>query len=259
MSHFESPSLNLVGTLAAQKTSMQVSILFPSGLWLNITIESLTTPAQACTIFAPGTQYTVEATHQCLYRRMLYDRLRQVVPLLIRDGDLCWFLTINKDDNPTESCLFHGAKLELKPLSKYIPEYGFCFARSAFVSERDRFNPRATRSGFWEEWTQRQPSDVERLLINRDGWEALYFVQPPASCSDITVSRLRDELCNSLQIIDPGRLSFTSGPYTWNSAFQEDGRSFYETYFTQDIVVDSRHMVTAEKSALVYVTENHIV
>lgn len=190
---------------------------------------------------------------------MLYDRLRQMVPLLVRDGDLCWFLTINRDDNPTESCLFHGAKLELKPLSKHIPEYGFCFARSAFVSERERFNLRATQSGFTEDWTRRRPSDAERLLINREGWEALYFVQPPATGSDITVSRLKDELCNSLQIIDQGRLSFTSGPYTWNSAFQEDGRLLYETYFSQDIVVDSRHMITAESSALIYVIEDHVI
>jgi hypothetical protein len=109
----------------------------------------------------------------------------------------------------------------------------------------------------WEDWSRREPSDAERLQVNRKGWELLYFVQPPGIRLNVTISLLKDELCDTLQITHPGRLCLTSGPFLWDSKFNEDGRPFHETYFTQDMMIDSRHMNTAGGLPLMYVLEEH--
>ena len=178
-----------------------------------------------------------------------------MLPALIHGENMCWFRTMNKEDNPGGTCLFDGAKLEMNLASNYVPEFGVCFPRTSFVAERDRLNLDAhlstPSSGDWAGWMRREPSDSDRLRVNRKGWEVLYFLQPPPTEIDVTFSDLRAELCHTLQIEDLNRISLASGPFYWGPDFKEDGLGLYNNYFNSDIIVDSRHMKTVRGSALI--------
>jgi len=212
-----------------------------------------------CFVHTEDWQYAVELTHQCQNRRHLYAELHRLIPTLVYNDTLCWFQTLNKDQAPNGACLFPGARLQLKSLSEKAIEYGFCFARSSFAQERARCNlaevlfaqPPRSNLGI----TRRRPSDYERLLVNRDGWEILYVVRIDHG-SDLAFTDLREEACLALQVTDRTRVSLASGPFTWGPTFDEDGRHFYHTYFSRDIVVDSRHMKTTQGAALLEVVEN---
>jgi len=161
------------------------------------------------------------------------------------------------------TCLFDGAKLEFNVASTTVSEFGICFQRTAFVVERekldiDAFIHRQSSSADWSGWTRREPSDSERLRVNKRGREILYFVQPPPTECDLTVSDLRAEVCHTLQIADVRRISFVAGPFYWGPDFKEDGLGLYSNYFNADIVIDSRHMKTQRGAALIDVIENEL-
>lgn len=147
--------------------------------------------------------------------------------------------------------------------SASVPEFGLCFPRTSFVREREQMELQGELatdlSGDWAGWVRRAPSDSDRLRVNRKGWEVLYFVQPPPTTFDVTFSDLRAELCHTLQIADPKRISFSAGPFLWGPDFKEDGLGLYSNYFCADIVIDSRHMKTIRGSALIDVLEVNVM
>jgi hypothetical protein len=199
----------------------------------------------------------MEVTHRCLARRLLYSQLHKLVPSILEGTDLYYFHTLNNAQNPTTNCLFDGIHLQLYAEQRSRPEFGFCFARTAFVTEREAFclAPTARGREKWEGWTQRGPTDSERLRVNKQGTEALYFLQPPLSQTRVTISQLRAEVAHSLGMEDSGRLELASGPFVWTRDFEEDERDVYTTYFGEDIVRRERHMKTVRGAALVYVCE----
>jgi hypothetical protein len=185
-----------------------------------------------------------------------------MVPALVQGENMCWFRTLNREENPGAACLFDGGKLELNLAASFVPEFGVCFSRSSFVAERERLDLDTILAldpaGDWAGWTRREPSDTDRLRVNRRGREVLYFLKPPPTDFDLTYSDLRAELCHTLKIADPQRISFMAGPFFWGPDFKEDGRGLYSNYFRTDIIVDSRHMKTVRGSALIDVIEGLI-
>jgi hypothetical protein len=166
---------------------------------------------------------------------------------------------MNKETNPAATCLFEGAKLEMKMTSAYVLEFGFCFPRASFIYEREHLNLSLQHAEARDGWVRRKPSDSDRLRVNRDGWEILYCVQPPASSSDVTVSEVISELCRTLRIADRRRVALASGPFYWGKDFKENGLGIYGTYFNVDMVVDGRHMRTVRGSALIDVLECSVI
>jgi hypothetical protein len=108
-------------------------------------------------------------------------------------------------------------------------------------------------------WARREPSDSDRLRVNKRGREILYFIQPPASDGDLTYSDIRAEVYNTLHISNPTCISLQAGPFSWGPDFTEDGLGFYSTYFKTDIVIDGRHMKTMHGAALIDVVENKVI
>lgn len=200
----------------------------------------------------------LEMMHQCEPRLLVLRALKSMIPAVVQCTSNSWFRTINRNSNPSDLCLFDGAKLELNFSSNTTPEFGFCFPRRSFAGERDRLDvitmlqhPDTTD---WVGWTRREPSDPDRLGVNKNGWEVLYFVQPPKGEVDITVSELRAELSHTLQI-DPGRVRFSAGPFQWGPDFVEDGLGLYTTYFDTAVDTWPRQMRTIRGAALIEVTE----
>lgn len=221
-----------------------------------------------CIIHGEGEMYSVEITHRCTCRRLLHEELVRMLPGFLRENDVYWFRTRNPETNIQHTCLFDGAELEMQLVTSHVPECGFCFARRAFIAERDAFDrqqgqmPRGSASSTSPRdhslsagWTFRGPSDTERLRVNRHGWEIMFVLHPDAREGAVTISRLRMELCRLLCISDPRRVILTSGPFTWGGDFQEDGKDYYSTYFVHDLIVESRSMKTPRGSALMYVLE----
>jgi len=199
----------------------------------------------------------MEVTHRCVARRLLYEQLHKLLPSVLEVADLYYFNTINNEQNPTTNCLFDGIQLQLYAERRSRPEFGFCFSRRAFVPEREEFSLATVTHprGPWEGWTQRGPTDSDRLRINKQGTEALYFLQPPLAQTRVTIGQLRAELAHSLGLSDLSRLKLTSGPFVWTSRFEDDERDAYTTYFEKDIVTRSCHMKTVRGSALIYICE----
>jgi hypothetical protein len=210
---------------------------------------------RGCVVHGRGPHYSLEVGHQCLARQLLFEALAKMVPLVLQSTDVYSFITLNKEKNPSANCLFDGIQLELRTEPKSRPEFGFCFARSAFVAERDRFTSLETQVNLWEGWAHREPTDSDRLRINKRGCEILYFVRPPFNQPKVTISNLRSELASSLGIVSLNRLVLTAGPFVWDDQFEEDERNAHDTYFRRDLVTDSRHMKTMDGSALIYVHE----
>jgi len=231
-----------------------------TGLWIKKRFHFSRAALETCIIHGQREQYAVEITHRCQSRHTLYEELAQMAPLLLHGENMCWFRTLNKEQNPAVMCLFDGAKLEINVASSYVPEFGVCFPRTSFVGERERLDLDAClsipSSGDWAGWVRREPSDSDRLRVNRRGWEVLYFLQPPSTVPDVTFSELRAEICHTLQVADPRRISLAAGPFHWGPDFKEDGLGLYSTYFNTDIIVESRHIKTVRGSALVDVLEN---
>lgn len=170
-----------------------------------------------------------------------------------------WLRTVNKDGNGSKSpfCLFDGAQLEVNVSSPLTPEFGLCFSRLSFAAERELLDFDAMSNhptGDWKGWTRREPSDTDRLRVNKRGREILYFVQPPLSECDVTVSELKAELCHTLQI-ESQRISLAAGPFIWGPGFVEDGLGVYATYFDTDVETDLHHMKTIRGAALIDVVE----
>lgn len=232
----------------------------------------------SCIIHGEGEAYSVEVTHRCKCRRALYEKLVEMLPGLLRENDVYWFRTVNQSMNPNSTCLFDGAHLEMQLVSAHTPECAFCFPRRAFIEERDAFDRKylsrlassgatppahvgqttlasALQANLSPGWMFREPSDSERLRVNRHGWEIMFVLQPSPTEAAATISRLRMELCRLLSISDSQRVILTSGPFVWGQEFQEDGKDYYNTYFSNDIVVDARSMKTVRGSALMYVLE----
>jgi hypothetical protein len=219
-----------------------------------------------CVINGQRQSYDAEVTHRCRARHLLYEELARMVPGLIHSEQMCWFRTRNKNANPTGTCLFDGAKLEVNiAAATCAPEFGLCFPRGSFVTERERLDIDMgvdlpmPMSGDWAGWTRREPLDSDRLRVNRKGWEVLYFLQPPSTHFDVTFTDLRAELCYTLQIEDGRRISLAAGPFYWGPDFKEDGLGLYSSYFNTDMVIDSRHMKTTRGSALITVLENSVL
>jgi len=129
------------------------------------------------------------------------------------------------------------------------------------VAERDRLDVDSVvnqpDTGDWRDWTRRGPSDSDRLRVNKKGREILYFVRPPPSESDASVSELRAELCRTLQV-RPERVSFSAGPFHWGPNFEEDGLGLYASYFDADLEIDVDYMKTVRGAALLDVIENPV-
>ena len=234
----------------------QILMRRPAGVWVKQAFEFPTRRLESCVIHGQREQYAVEATHHCFCRQLLRRALTSLLPFLVRDSNIYWFQTLNKDQNPGFSCLFDGALLELRLVSLEAPEFGFCFPRSSFVQERDVFDLNLHQAENGPGWARRPPYDTERLQINRDGWEILYFAKQPTSMPDVTTTDLVSEICRALHVDDPYRLSLSSGPFLlWGSDFKEDDVGVYRAYFQQDIVVNSQHMKTVNGAALLRVFE----
>lgn len=240
-------------------------------------LAACTLPSQAGS--APG-----EIVHRCRPRRVLYEELASLLPSLMHSERNCWFRVTNSPPPPPPpdpreqqqqqqqrqqqrqqpgSCLFDGARLELNLSFEDAPEFGFCFRRACFAAERDRFSleaaAAATHPCDTAQWVRREPTDPERLQVNKRGRELLYLIRPPSAEMDMTCSDLRAEVRNTLQLAHHQRFSLAAGPFHWPSSFQDDGSGIYITYFKKDIVVDGRHMKTLGGAALIDVIEEKVV
>ncbi|GFF89359.1 uncharacterized transporter C1002.16c [Aspergillus lentulus] len=249
-----------------ERVTLRMAIILSNG---SVRVEhQFTFPAMNianCIIHGEGEMYSVEITHRCTCRRLLHEELVRMLPGFLRENDVYWFRTRNPETNIQHTCLFDGAELEMQLVTSHVPECGFCFARRAFIAERDAFDrqqgqmPRGSASStsprdhsLSSGWTFREPSDTERLRVNRHGWEIMFVLHPDAREGAVTISRLKMELCRLLSIADPRRLILTSGPFVWGVDFQEDGKDYYSTYFVNDLIVESRSMKTPRGSALMY-------
>ena len=223
---------------------------------------------ERCIIHGQGSQYAVELTHRCAARADLYNELVTLLPYLGRNAEMCWFRTLNKESNRTSNCLFDGIKLELNHQSTSSQQnFGICFSRMAFIQERENFQARNTslptefvviQNGSPRgppQWPCRGPTDSERLRVNRDGREILFFCQPPSQQQIVTITELRAVISRTLGIGDTTRMVLNAGPFYWDIDFQENGKDVQSTYFLDNIVVEGRHMKTAKGSALIYILE----
>ncbi|OCK80943.1 hypothetical protein K432DRAFT_392605 [Lepidopterella palustris CBS 459.81] len=247
------------------ETSILLNVRVESGkstpmahsLWINQQFSFPASRLQNCVIHGQREQYSIEATHQCLCRQLLLQYITSLLPNMASNTASCWFQTLNKEQNTTGNCLFDGAKLEMH-LSSSAPEFGFCFPRASFLPQRDAFDNSVFAPAQGSAWSRRPPFDADRLQVNRDGWELLYFVRPPATMSDLTVTDLINELCQTLRIDDPRKISLAAGPFHWTSDFRDDGLGVYRTYFHQDLVVNSQRMKTSKGAALLRVFESKV-
>ncbi|GFG07358.1 uncharacterized transporter C1002.16c [Aspergillus lentulus] len=251
-----------------ERVTLRMAIILSNGVRVE---HQFTFPAMNianCIIHGEGEMYSVEITHRCTCRRLLHEELVRMLPGFLRENDVYWFRTRNPETNIQHTCLFDGAELEMQLVTSHVPECGFCFARRAFIAERDAFDrqqgqmPRGSASStsprdhsLSSGWTFREPSDTERLRVNRHGWEIMFVLHPDAREGAVTISRLKMELCRLLSIADPRRLILTSGPFVWGVDFQEDGKDYYSTYFVNDLIVESRSMKTPRGSALMICPE----
>lgn len=204
---------------------------------------------------------SLELSHRCPARLRLYQEVARLVPALVQGDGVCGFRTLNKGQNITGTCLFEGAKLELTFVSGYLPEFGICFPRSAFVAEREQFEQAGGldtlqhQINVWSQFERRSPSDAERLRVNQAGWEAVYFVKPPSNMPDLTFTQLISEVCHSFQIADPRRITLRSGPLSWPPEYKDDGLGLFSTYYHSDIVNGTFHTKTIRGAALIGVME----
>lgn len=232
----------------------------PPGLWVKTRFEFKSADIENCLVtdFEPG--QGGEMNHRCSARRKLYEDIAGYAPGLVQGQDFSWFRTINQADYLNRTCLFQGCKLELCLLPVTTPEFGLCFTRTSFVKERERLDLdlllKTDESGDLRGWTRREPSDTDRLRVNKRGREVLYFVRPPDTFTDLTPGDLRAEILYSLQVEDPKKISFASGPFFWGSDFKDDESGLLSNYFGADIVIDSRHMKSLRGAALIDVVEN---
>ncbi|KAF7177594.1 hypothetical protein CNMCM7691_005923 [Aspergillus felis] len=223
-----------------ERVTLRMAIILSNGVRVD---HQFTFPAMNianCIIHGEGEMYSVEITHRCTCRRLLHEELVRMLPGFLRENDVYWFRTRNPETNIQHTCLFDGAELEMQLVTSHVPECGFCFARRAFIAERDAFDrqqsqmPRGSASStspsaqsLSSGWTFREPADTERLRVNRHGWEIMFVLHPDAREGAVSISRLRMELCRLLSITDPRRIILTSGPFTWGGDFQEDGKDYY--------------------------------
>ncbi|KIX96480.1 uncharacterized protein Z520_07746 [Fonsecaea multimorphosa CBS 102226] len=254
-------------TSEVSKIQLYIEIVLVSGFTVKKQFELPQHAVERCIIHGRGPQYSIELTHRCVARSALYDELVVLLPYLVRKGESCWFHTLNKESNTTSNCLFDGVKLKMNVQeSQCLSDFGICFPRAAFVEEREKFGshhgsmpfeyPTIRTEGAW---VHRHPSDSERLLVNREGYEVMYFCQPPQFQQEVTITKLRNVICSSLSINDPRRVILNAGPFYWDVDFQENGKDVQHTYFLDDIVVDGRHMRTVRGSALIYVLERSLI
>jgi hypothetical protein len=231
------------------------------GLWIKKWFDFPESSFTSCTLSGRhGREPIQEMTHRCLARHMLYEDLVSLVPNCTPVENNCWFRTTNAELNVSSRCLFEGAKLEFNVSLVQCPEFGFCFRRTSFAAEREAFDVETVIGNLNKttdpgEWIRREPSDSDRLRVNKKGREVLYFFQSPSHEPDLSFGDLRSEICRSLQIVDSRRVSLAAGPFLWGPDFQDDGLPIYGTYFKMDIVVDGRHMKTAQGAALIDVIE----
>ncbi|GFG23123.1 probable transcription factor TDA9 [Aspergillus udagawae] len=225
-----------------ERVTLRMAIFLSNGVRVD---HQFTFPAMNianCIIHGEGEMYSVEITHRCTCRRLLHEELVRMLPGFLRENDVYWFRTRNPETNIQHTCLFDGAELEMQLVTSHVPECGFCFARRAFIAERDAFDrqqsqmPRGSAAStspraqsLSSGWTFREPSDTERLRVNRHGWEIMFVLHPDAREGVVSISRLRMELCRLLSIADPRRVILTSGPFTWGGDFQEDGKDYYNS------------------------------
>ncbi|KAF7121608.1 hypothetical protein CNMCM5793_009079 [Aspergillus hiratsukae] len=215
-----------------ERVTLRMAIILSNGVRVD---HQFTFPAMNianCIIHGEGEMYSVEITHRCTCRRLLHEELVRMLPGFLRENDVYWFRTRNPETNIQHTCLFDGAELEMQLVTSLVPECGFCFARRAFIAERDAFDrqqsqmPRGSGSprdqSLSSGWTFREPSDTERLRVNRHGWEIMFVLHPDAREGAVSISRLRMEVCRLLAIADPRRVILMSGPFTWGGDFQED-------------------------------------
>ncbi|EAW12127.1 C2H2-type zinc finger protein [Aspergillus clavatus NRRL 1] len=229
-----------------ERVTLRMTILLSNGVRVD---HQFTFPAMNianCIIHGEGEMYSVEITHRCSCRRLLHEELVRMLPGFLRENDVYWFRTRNPETNIHHTCLFDGAELEMQLVTSHVPECGFCFARRAFIAERDAFDRQQMSNkgssssprdqSLSPGWTFREPSDTERLRVNRHGWEIMFVLHPDARDGAVTVSRLKMELCRILSIADPRRIILTSGPFVWGVEFQEDGKDYYSTYFMVNVL-----------------------
>lgn len=231
------------------------------GLWIKTSFPFSGSEVQSCVIFGRHNQFAVEITHNCHNRRALYQAIVSMVPTLLRVGEPYWFQTLNAQDSVNGTCLFHCARLELHPLSNTdsVAEFGFCFPRSAFVAERERFDSTSMATIYVandsSDIVRRQPSDSERLLVNRHGWEVLYFLRSPDKRT-LTFTDVQTNICHALQITNSDRLAMSWGNFYWSNEFRDDGSNFYNTYFANGVSTCSPPLKTATGGALIRISEN---
>lgn len=230
------------------------------GLWIKNKFDLEGADFVNCSVVDFGQGQRGEINHRCSARRKLYEQIARYAPGLVQGHDFSWFRTLNQTDNLNRTCLFQGCQLDLCLLPVTPPEFGLCFSRTSFIKERERLDIdtllNTDGSDDWTEWTRRDPSDTDRLRVNKRGREVLYFVRPPSTIIDLTVEDLRSEICHSLKIDDPKSFSLASGPFFWGPDFKDDGTGLFSNYFGADILTDSRHMKTLRGAALIDVVEN---
>ncbi|KAL6810324.1 hypothetical protein J3E69DRAFT_377775 [Trichoderma sp. SZMC 28015] len=240
---------------------IRIEVLLMNGLSIKQRLSLHPHTLANCEIHGQDDRFAIEATHWCENRDLLYQQLQQTLPTLVHDNNSVWFQTINKCDNPSESCLFDEAKMKLHILPLVRAEFGFCFPRTAFVAERSKFDIRCfpiniTVAGNRVQWRRRLPSDEDRLQVNREGWEVLYFIQPVSAQNDATFTDLRNEICNTLNITDSSRVTFEAGPFTWGPDFVEDNLGIYKTYFSSTMNPNLKVIKTIKGSALINIIES---
>lgn len=229
-----------------------------SGVWIKQRFQVSRHCVESCSILDQHDSSALEMMHQCEPRLVVLRALRYMAPTLVQGTNSSWFCTLNREVNTSKLCLFDGAKLELNFSSMAAPEFGFCFPRRSFVAEREQMDADAviqmSAADDWIGWTRRAPSDSDRLRVNKNGWEILYFVRPPPSELDITLSELRAELCHTLKI-EPKCVLLRAGPFQWGTDFEEDGQGLYSTYFDSAVDTGTTRMKTIRGAALIDVLE----
>ncbi|KAF5239056.1 hypothetical protein FANTH_10103 [Fusarium anthophilum] len=244
-----------MATQDTDQISVPLEVLLRNGTWIKTTFKFSRAALDSCIIHGHQEQHAVEITHQCPSRLSLYQDLQGMVPTLLRKYDIYWFQTLNKDKSLEGTCIFPGARLKMNNLTDKDSsvEFGLCFPRSAFVLERECFDITDIPEIYIFDVhprVRRQPSDSERLLINRAGWEVLYFFRTFHG-GDLTYTDLKAEVCEQLAITDQRRVALSSGPFSWGSDFVEDRFGFYNTYFAQDLNSNPRPMKTTSGAALI--------
>ncbi|KAL6812669.1 hypothetical protein V8C40DRAFT_256898 [Trichoderma camerunense] len=165
---FSLPFLRNMAACSEVAVEIGIEVRLMNGLSIKQRLSVHPHTLANCEIHGQDDRFAIEATHWCENRDLLYQQLQQTLPTLVHDNGSVWFQTINKCDNPGETCLFDGAKFKLHILPLVRAEFGFCFPRTAFVAERDKFDSRCfptdtTAAGNRAQWRRRLPSDEDRL------------------------------------------------------------------------------------------------